>query len=98
MLLATVNGRSFEALSQERDNLIIGLLESLSHRGETKFASTERNMRLMARSRGPILQFKHGRIVITLPVTAESIDLAIKQPKYLWLFEESTNGPTQFQS
>jgi hypothetical protein len=52
----------------------------------------------MARSRGPIVQFKHGRIVITLPVTAESIDLAIKQPKYLWLFEESTNGPTQFQS
>ena len=35
-VLEEVNGRSFEALSQERDNLIMGLLEMLSHRGETK--------------------------------------------------------------
>jgi len=30
------DGRSFEALSQERDNLIMGLLELLSHRRKTK--------------------------------------------------------------
>jgi len=35
-VLEEVNGRSFEALSLERDNLIIGLLELLSHRGKTK--------------------------------------------------------------
>jgi hypothetical protein len=31
-VLEEVNGRSFEALSRERDNLIMGLLELLSHR------------------------------------------------------------------
>ena len=31
-VLEEVNGRSFEALSQERDNLIMGLLELISHR------------------------------------------------------------------
>jgi 3-hydroxyacyl-CoA dehydrogenase len=31
-VMEEVNGRSFEALSQERDNLIMGLLELLSHR------------------------------------------------------------------
>jgi 3-hydroxyacyl-CoA dehydrogenase len=31
-VLEEVNGRSFEALSQERDDLIMGLLELLSHR------------------------------------------------------------------
>ena len=31
-VLEEVNGRSFEALSLERDNLIMGLLELLSHR------------------------------------------------------------------
>jgi 3-hydroxyacyl-CoA dehydrogenase len=35
-VLEEVNGRSFEELSQERDNLIMGLLELLSHRGKTK--------------------------------------------------------------
>jgi hypothetical protein len=31
-VLEEVDGRSFEALSQERDNLIMGLLQLLSHR------------------------------------------------------------------
>ena len=35
-VMEEVNGRSFEELSQERDNLIMGLLELLSHRGKTK--------------------------------------------------------------
>jgi hypothetical protein len=35
-VLEEVDGRSFEALSQERDTLIMGLLELLSHRGKTK--------------------------------------------------------------
>jgi len=35
-VLAEADGRSIEALSQERDTLIIGLLELLSHRGKTK--------------------------------------------------------------
>jgi 3-hydroxyacyl-CoA dehydrogenase len=40
-VLEEVNGRSFEALSLERDNLIMGLLELLSHRpkGEPVAAS-----------------------------------------------------------
>jgi len=41
-VLEAVNGRSFEALSQERDNLIIGLLELPSHCGKTKIGSTAR--------------------------------------------------------
>jgi hypothetical protein len=32
-VLEEVDGRSIEALSKERDTLIIGLLELLSHRG-----------------------------------------------------------------
>lgn len=32
-VLEEVDGRSFEELSQERDTLIMGLLELLSHRG-----------------------------------------------------------------
>jgi 3-hydroxyacyl-CoA dehydrogenase len=35
-VLEEVDGRSFEELSQERDTLIMGLLELLSHRGKTK--------------------------------------------------------------
>jgi hypothetical protein len=35
-VLEQVDGRSFEELSQERDTLIMGLLELLSHRGKTK--------------------------------------------------------------
>jgi carnitine 3-dehydrogenase len=35
-VLEEVNGRSFEALSQERDSLIVGLLELLSHRDKSK--------------------------------------------------------------
>ena len=35
-VLEEVDGRSFEALSQERDALILGLLELLSHRGKAK--------------------------------------------------------------
>ena len=35
-VLEEVDGRSFETLSQERDTLIMGLLELLSHRGKTK--------------------------------------------------------------
>ena len=35
-VLEEVDGRSFEALSQERDNLIMGLLELLSHRGKAE--------------------------------------------------------------
>ena len=35
-VLQEVNGRSFEELSQERDRLILGLLELLSHRGKAK--------------------------------------------------------------
>ena len=35
-VLEEVDGRSFEALSQERDALILGLLELLSRRGKTK--------------------------------------------------------------
>jgi hypothetical protein len=38
-VLEEVDGRSFEALSQERDNLIIGLLELLSHHRKTKSLS-----------------------------------------------------------
>jgi hypothetical protein len=34
-VLEEVDGRSFETLSQERDTLIMGLLELLSHRGKT---------------------------------------------------------------
>jgi 3-hydroxyacyl-CoA dehydrogenase len=35
-VMEEVNGRSFEALSQERDNLIMGLLELLSHRAKAE--------------------------------------------------------------
>jgi len=35
-VLEEVDGRSFEALSQERDNLIMGLLELLSHRAKAE--------------------------------------------------------------
>jgi 3-hydroxyacyl-CoA dehydrogenase len=35
-VLEEANGRSIEALSQERDTLILGLLELLSHRGKTE--------------------------------------------------------------
>jgi hypothetical protein len=35
-VLAEVDGRSIEALSQERDTLILGLLELLSHRGKAE--------------------------------------------------------------
>ncbi len=35
-VLEEVDGRSFEELSQERDTLIMGLLELLSHRGMAK--------------------------------------------------------------
>ena len=35
-VLEEVDGRSIETLSQERDTLIMGLLELLSHRGKTK--------------------------------------------------------------
>ena len=35
-VLEEVDGRSFEELSQERDTLIMGLLELLSHRGKAK--------------------------------------------------------------
>jgi hypothetical protein len=35
-VLEEVDGRSFEELSQERDTLIMGLLELLSHRSKTK--------------------------------------------------------------
>src|SRR5580693_3102667 len=35
-VLQEVNGRSFEELSQERDRLILGLLELLSHRGKVE--------------------------------------------------------------
>ncbi len=52
-VLEEVNGRSFEALSQERDSLIIGLLELLSHRGKTN-RWHRADMPLMARSRWPI--------------------------------------------
>jgi 3-hydroxyacyl-CoA dehydrogenase len=38
-VLEEVNGRSFEALSQERDALILGLLELLSHRGEAELVA-----------------------------------------------------------
>jgi 3-hydroxyacyl-CoA dehydrogenase len=38
-VLEEVNGRSFEALSQERDTLILGLLELLSHRGEAELVA-----------------------------------------------------------
>jgi len=38
-VLEEVDGRSFEELSQERDNLIMGLLELLSHRGKAKSAA-----------------------------------------------------------
>jgi len=41
-VLEEVDGRSFEALSQERDNLIIGLLELLSHRAKTGPGSSVR--------------------------------------------------------
>ena len=35
-VLEEVDGRSLDELSQERDTLIMGLLELLSHRGKTK--------------------------------------------------------------
>ena len=35
-VLEEVDGRSIEELSQERDTLIMGLLELLSHRGKAK--------------------------------------------------------------
>ena len=35
-VLEEVDGRSFEELSQERDTLIMGLLELLSHRDKAK--------------------------------------------------------------
>jgi hypothetical protein len=35
-VLKEVDGRSFEELSQERDTLIMGLLELLSHGGKAK--------------------------------------------------------------
>ena len=35
-VLEEVDGRSFEELSQERDTLIMGLLELLSHHGKAK--------------------------------------------------------------
>ena len=35
-VLEEVDGRSFDELSQERDTLIMGLLELLSHRGKAK--------------------------------------------------------------
>jgi hypothetical protein len=35
-VLEEVDGRSIEALSQERDTLILGLLELLSHRGRAE--------------------------------------------------------------
>jgi carnitine 3-dehydrogenase len=38
-VLEEVDGRSFEALSQERDNLIMGLLELLSHRAKAEPAA-----------------------------------------------------------
>jgi carnitine 3-dehydrogenase len=38
-VMEEVNGRSFEALSQERDNLIMGLLELLSHRAKAEPAA-----------------------------------------------------------
>ena len=38
-VMEEVNSRSFEALSQERDNLIIGLLELLSHRAKAEPAA-----------------------------------------------------------
>jgi 3-hydroxyacyl-CoA dehydrogenase len=38
-VIEEVNGRSFEELSEERDNLIMGLLELLSHRGKIESAA-----------------------------------------------------------
>jgi hypothetical protein len=38
-MLEEVGGRSFEELSQERDNLIIGLLQLLSHRAKAEPAA-----------------------------------------------------------
>jgi hypothetical protein len=35
-VLEEADGRSFEALSQERDTLIIGLLQLLSHRAKAE--------------------------------------------------------------
>jgi hypothetical protein len=35
-VLEEVDGRSLEALSKERDTLIMGLLELLSHRGDAE--------------------------------------------------------------
>ena len=35
-VLEEIDGRSFEELSQERDTLIMGLLELLSHRGKAE--------------------------------------------------------------
>ena len=52
-VLEEVNGRSFEALSQERDNLIMGLLELLSHRAKAEPVAAS-GLRLMTRSRYPI--------------------------------------------
>jgi 3-hydroxyacyl-CoA dehydrogenase len=43
-VLEEVNGRSFEALSQERDNLIMGLLELLSHRPKAEPVAASRHM------------------------------------------------------
>jgi hypothetical protein len=42
-VLEEVDGRSFESLSQERDALIMGLLELLSHRGKAKRVPASRN-------------------------------------------------------
>jgi hypothetical protein len=39
-LLEEVGSRSIEALSQERDTLILGLLELLSHRGRAEHDAT----------------------------------------------------------
>ena len=43
-VLQEVDGRSFEELSQERDNLIMGLLELLSHRPKAEPVAASRHM------------------------------------------------------
>jgi hypothetical protein len=52
-VLEEVNGRSFEALSLERDNLIMGLLELLSHRPKAETVAASGHT-AMSRSRCPI--------------------------------------------
>jgi hypothetical protein len=42
-VLEEVDGRSFEALSQERDNLIMGLLELISHRPKSEPVAASRH-------------------------------------------------------